>query len=106
MSLRSERVEDSSEFNSNVSRTDDGDTFGLFFNIKESIRVDTVRSTWNLLIAWNGRSPSDGNGDLFSFDLVLFPIETFDLEGILVNERSVSFMVIDLVIDEVLLATF
>lgn len=104
VSLRAEGVEHTGQLDGNVSGSNDDDSLGLSVDVKEAIRVDTVFGTGDLIVGGDCGSPSDGNGDLLGLDFVGRAVVRFDLEGVGIEERSVALVVVDLVVDQVLLA--
>lgn len=104
MRFCSQSVENTSQLYCNISSTDDGDSLGLFFYIKETIRVDSVRSTRDLFVRRDRCSTSNSDCDLFSFDVVRASIVGCDLEFVRGDEGGVSFVVVDFVVDQILLA--
>jgi len=101
--LRSEGVEDTSKLDSNVSGADDSDPLGLLLNFEESIRVDSVRSTGDLVVGRDGRTSTNSNDNLLGLDVVRGSVVSSDLDLVLVYERCPTLMVGDLVVDQVLL---
>ena len=106
MRLCTKSVEHTSELDGDVSSTNDDDLLWLFLNIKEPIRVDTVRSSWDLIIGRNGRSTTDSYCDLLGLDLVFRSVVLRDFEGVRVDEFGPSFMVVYFLLAEVGLTTW
>jgi hypothetical protein len=104
MSIRTESVENTSEFNSDISSTDDNDPLWLFLDIKESVRVDTVGSTGNIVIRRDGGSTTNGNHNLLRLDLVLGSILLGDFDSVGVDKFSPSIVVVYVFLVEVVLA--
>lgn len=102
--LRAEGVEHTGKLDGNVSGSNDDDSLWLSVDVKEAIRVDAVLGTRNLVVGGNSGSTTDGNGDLLCFDFVGRAVVRLDLEGVGIEERGVSLVVVDLVVDQVLLA--
>ena len=104
MGICTKSIENTSEFNSDISSTNNNDSLGLFFNIKESIRVDTVRSTGDIIIGGNGRSTTDGNHDLLRFHLVLCSILLGDFDSVGIDKFGPSIMIVYVLLVQVALA--
>ena len=104
MGICAESVEDSSEFNSDITSTNHDDPLGLFFNIKESIGVDTVRGSWNLIVGRDSRSTTDGDHDFLRFDLVFRSVLLGDFDSVRIDKFSPSIMVIYILLVQVTLA--
>ena len=105
MRLGAQRVKHPRELDRDVSRTDNNHRLGLLFDVKEAVRVDTERSTGNLVVGRDGGPATDGDVEDLGFDLVglgTVPAGDFDLVGR--EELGPALVVIDLVVDEVLLA--
>jgi hypothetical protein len=102
--LRAEGVEHTSQLDGDISGSNDDDSLGLTVDVKEAIRVDTVFGTGDLIVGGDCGSPSDGNGDLLRFDFVGRAVVRLNLEGVGIEEGSVALVVVDLVVDQVLLA--
>lgn len=99
--LRSQRVEHSSQLHTDVPSTDHGHSLGLGLDIKEPIRIDTVRSSRDLVIAWDSGSSANGYTDLLGFDLVFAPICLLDLDGVGVDKGGPAFVVVDVLLLQV-----
>jgi len=102
--LRAERVEHPGELDGDVPCSDDCDAFRLFLNVEETVRVDSVGCTWNVVVGRNGRSTTYGDGDLLRLDLVRLAVERLDRERVGVDKRCVALVVVDLIVDQVFLA--
>lgn len=102
--LRAKGVEHTGQLDGDVSGSNDDDSLGLSVDVKEAIRVDTVFGTGDLIVGGDCGSPSDGNGDLLRFDFVGRAVVRLNLEGVGIEEGSVALVVVDLVVDQVLLA--
>jgi len=72
MGLGSKSVEDTSEFDGNVTSADDDDSFRLVFEVKETIRGDTETSSGDVLVRGDDRMTADGNTNFVGFDGVWF----------------------------------
>lgn len=101
--LCAQRVENTGQLDRDVTGTDNSNPLGLLLDVKEAVRVDTVGCPGNLLVRGDSGSPSNSDNKLFGSDGVFGTVGPFDLNLVLVEERSVSFMVIDLVVHQVLL---
>jgi hypothetical protein len=99
VSLCSQGVENSGKLDGNVTRSYNGNTLRLFFDLEETVGVDTVRGTRDVIVRRNSGSTTDSNDDLLCLDSVRGLVITSDLDLVLGDERSPSLVVIDLVID-------
>jgi len=72
MGLGSKGVEDTSQFDGDVTSTDDDDTFRLFFEFEETIGGDTKTSSGDFLVRGDGRVTTDGEANLVGLDGVGF----------------------------------
>jgi hypothetical protein len=61
MCFRAQRIENPSELDSNIPRPYHDDALRLLLDVEESVRVDSVRSTRNLLVGRDRRSAADGD---------------------------------------------
>jgi hypothetical protein len=104
MGIRTEGIEYTSEFNRDISSTNHNDPLGLFFNVKESIRVDTIRSTGDIIVGRDSGSTTDGNHDLLGFDLVFRSVLLGDFNSMGIDEFSPAIMVIYILLVQVGLA--
>jgi len=68
MSLGSEGVEDTSQFDGDVTGTDDDDSFRLVFEFEETIGGDTETSSGNFLVRGGSRVTTDGDANLVGLD--------------------------------------
>lgn len=102
--LRPQCVKDTRQLNGNVPRPHHDDRLGLFLDIKESIRVDTVLCARDVIVGRNSGPATDGDIEDFGFDLVgLGTIPAGDLDFVGREELGPALVVVDLVVDEVLL---
>ncbi len=102
--LCAERVEHARELDGNVSGANDGDALGLLLDVEEAVRVDAVGRAGDLVIGRNGRPAADGNDNLLGLDRVRRAVSLFNLDLVLVDEGGVALVIVDLVVDQVLLA--
>jgi len=102
--LCAERVEHAGKLDRDVSGSDDGDSLRLLLDVEEAVRVDSVRGTRDLVIGGDGRSSTDSDSNLLRLDRVGLAVEGLDGKGVRVDERSVTLVVVDFVVDKVLLA--
>ena len=102
--LCAERVEHAGKLDRDVSGSDNGDSLRLLLDVEEAVRVDSVRGTRDLVIGGDGRSSTDSDSNLLRLDRVALAVEGLDGKGVRVDERSVTLVVVDLVVDKVLLA--
>jgi hypothetical protein len=78
--LGSEGVEDTSQFDGDVTSTDDDDSFRLVFEFEETIGSDTETSSGNFLVRGGGRVTTDGDANLVGLDGVGFLTRLGDLD--------------------------
>jgi hypothetical protein len=102
--LRAKRMEDTGQLDSDISGTDNGNPLRLLFDVEETVRVDTVRGSGDILILGDSRSTTDSNNEFLGSNSVLRAVWSLDLDLILVEERGISFVVGYIVLDQVLLA--
>jgi hypothetical protein len=84
--LCAERVEYASQFDRDITSTDDGNPLGLFLDIEKAVRVDTVRCAGDLVVRGNSGSTADSDDKLFRPDGVLGAVGPFNLDLVLVEE--------------------
>lgn len=102
--LGAKAVEDASELDGNVAGTDDSDALGLRLDVEEAVRVDAERSAGDLGVGGDRRLATDGNDNLLGLDLVRGAVVLLDVERVLVDERGVALVVVDLVVGKVTVA--
>ena len=95
MGLGSEGVEDTSEFDGDVTSADDDDSFRLVFEVEEAIRGDTKASPGNFLVRGNGRMTTGGDANMISLGGVGFLARLRDLNLGGRNDSSVTVEKID-----------
>lgn len=104
MCLRAQRVEDTGQFDGDVSGANDSNPLWLLFDVEETVRVDTIRRSGDLFVLGDSRPASDSDDELLGTDCVFRAIWSLDLHLVLVEERGISFVVGDVVLDQILLA--
>jgi hypothetical protein len=97
-------VEHTGELDRDISSSDDSDPLGLFLNLEETVRVDSVRSSWDFLVGRYRWSPTDSDDDLLCLDGVGGLVISSDLDLVLVDEGGPTLVIGNAVIDQVLLA--
>lgn len=70
--LRSEGVEDTGEFDGDITGTDDDDSFRLVLEVEETIRGNTKVGSRNLFFRGDGRVPSNSDANMVGLDGVGF----------------------------------
>jgi len=80
MGLGSEGVEDTGEFDGDITGTDDDDSFRLVFEVEETIRGNTEAGPGDFLLGGDGRVTADGDANVVGFDGVGFLTWLRDLD--------------------------
>ena len=109
--LGAKGVKDPGEFHGDIACTDHGHPLGQGFNVEETVRVDTVLSTGNLVTLsksarhaglqrvmthWYGWTPANCDHKLLRADLVRGPVVPLDLDRVLVDKLGHSLVVVRL----------
>ena len=80
MSLGSKAVEDTGQFDCDITGTDDDDSFWLFFECKETIGGDTEVSSGDFLVRGDNRMTTNGYANVVGLDGVGFLTRLRDLD--------------------------
>ena len=80
MGFCSEGVEDTGEFYSDITGTDDNDSFRLVFEVKETIRGNTEPSSGDIFFGGDGRVTANGYANVIGLDGIGFLTRLRDLD--------------------------
>ena len=97
-------MEHASQFNGDITSSDDSNALRLLFDIEETIRIDTVRGSRDILVLGDSRSAANSDNEFLRSDRVLGTVWPLDLYLILVEEGCVTFVIGYVVFDQILLA--
>jgi hypothetical protein len=101
MSLCAKSVENTSEFNSDISSTDDHNLLWLFFDIKESVGIDTILGSRDIVFRRDSRSTTYSDHDLLRSNFVLASVVLGDFNSVGIDEFSPSLVVVYILLVEV-----
>lgn len=68
--LRAQRMEDTGQLHSNIASSDNRDPLRLLFDVEETVRIDTVRGSGNVLVLGDSWSASDSDNEFLRSDRV------------------------------------
>jgi len=95
MGLGSEGVEDTGEFDGDITGTHDDDSFRLVFEVEETVRGNAKASSGNFLVRGDGRVTADGDANVVGPDGVGFLTRLRDLDLGRGQDGSMTFEEVD-----------
>lgn len=105
MRLTPQRMKHPRQLHRDIPRPHHRHPLWLLLDLKEPVRVDPVRSTGDVVLRRDGRASADGDDDFFGGDGVGGAVVFGDFDFVFGDEGAPALVVVDLVVDEVLLAT-